>query len=166
MPISVACDVARGSEQDAARLVAVLNQRIPVDALTRAATAAQALKFGASEAQVCSDNNWTRADLARHLDLLECESAVQAAVSAGRLDLRAVPEIRKLPRADQAAAVEKLAEAGKSGAREVRNEVSKTHPETKVPRMRTRKQIEARIAEKGLSAGARAALHWVLGEED
>lgn len=174
MPIVVKCDVFRGTEVEAARMIAVLNEhRVPVDARTKAETAAQALKFGASEQQVCNDNNWTKADLRRYLDLLECVPEVQTAVQEGRLALAAVPKLRQLERADQVEQVAALTADDKIGPREVAAVVGRAKPEVAAPRMRRRATIEAKAGELAAltspnrsQAGMLAALRWVLGESE
>lgn len=191
MGMTVACEEFRGSDEEAQALIAIENEhRVATDPMTRAETAAQAIKFGASEAKVMNDNVWTRAQLDAHLALLNVSPKVQAAVMEGRLQLAAVPKIAKLTRDDQDVQIDKLAASGKTGPREVDNAITADNPGTKVERpakparpkpLKPRPEVEAKLkalekqAEADIGAGANPrvsaktagmirALKWVLGQ--
>lgn len=194
MGMTIPCIEFKGTDEEAVRLMAAENEhRIATDPMTRAETAAQEMRFGASEAKVMNDNVWTRATFEAHMALLRVTPRVQAAVQEGRLQLAAVAAIAKLTRSEHDDELERLLSAGKVGPREVANAVDAAHPDSvekpavakpaRAKPLRSRKVVEAKLAEldKALTAdvgrgvarhltaktaGMVRALKWVLGEAD
>lgn len=163
-PIRVPATVQRADAVTLAGHVVSENEIRQADTpLGRARKMAALLGRGRTEADLALLFGCSGATVKSTLALLDCSAAVRNAVEAGKIN---VGQAQKLAKLDVQAQREKLIELVAAG------EGSKGHAKARAqqavmggaPRMRTRAEIKARIADEKTPADARAALTWVLGD--
>jgi ParB family chromosome partitioning protein len=131
--------------------------------LSRANKMARMVKFNRPEEHIAMAFGCTVDTVRGTLALLDCCSAVQKAVEAGKLGVGHAKALSKLKPDEQRSKLEELlaaAEAGPKGERAARQR--KVLGDAK-PKMKTRKEILAAIEDTKYPE-AKRALQWVLGE--
>ncbi len=111
--ILVPCVLRRGSEDSLLGACIVENaHRKEVGFVERGRMASRMLNMGHSKADVAADYGVGVQTLMQWVALDECSAAVKKAVESGQVTMVVALEVAKLPKAEQAAAMGKLTEAG------------------------------------------------------
>ena len=160
-PLLVACEVSRGTDQDHADEMTMLNElRRGDDPITKARKIQRYLDSGRTVEEASMVWGVGEASIKNYLKMLDCAPAVQEAVAAGRLGFTAAQPLAKLPRAEQNAAVADLPPAAKNG-KPKRKDTGKKKGKRKV--LPSPKLIRS-VAEHGVTPAVKEALLWVLGD--
>jgi ParB family chromosome partitioning protein len=128
-------------------------------------------RFGKDEDEIATIFGCSKQTIKNTLALLDCTAAVRNAVEAGKINVSHAHKLSRLAPDEQRDKVAELVQAGdgKTGHAKSKAQRAVVSGEAK-PKMRTRAEIEARIAElqeetETFSPHTIAALQWVLGEE-
>lgn len=154
--------VHKGRRQDTLDVIVSENEARTADTpLGRAEKMRRLMALGRGEDELAIIFKCKVPTIRATLKLLECSSAVQQAIESGKVNVTHAKKLAALPPAEQRAKVQELIEAGNRSTGHERARAQRAVMGEAAPRMKTRKQIEAELAE---AEGDRAAtLRWVLG---
>lgn len=173
-PILLPIEMYRGKDDHAALCMASENgHRMQDDPVTVAERLQQMISRGASEEMIRTaiPSLKTNADRARALRLLDLDTKVQHAVTAGKVDPIVAVRLDKLPREKQVEALKKLladgAVEGRAGVKKAREQTG----EPKQGKSRSRKALEnAKELLRGVDGSDAKiwldAIAWCMGEDD
>ncbi|WP_323120007.1 ParB/RepB/Spo0J family partition protein [Burkholderia alba] len=137
---------------------AIRQQETPI---SRAEKMAKQQGYGRSDDEIAILFGVSAQTVRNSIQLLECCSAVQEAVESGQVNVSHAKRLVTLPPDEQRVKLKELIEAGAGAKGHARSRAQRAVMEGSKPSMKTRKKIEAELAE---STGERAeALRWVLG---
>ena len=161
-PLLVACEVTRGSDQDHADEMTMLNElRRGDDPITKAKKIQRYLNSGRTieEAQVV----WGLglASIKNYLKMLDCSPKIQEAVATGRLGFTAAQPLAKLTRSEQDAKLADLplpAPSGKPKRKDTGKKKGKQRKKLPPPAL-----VRA-VAANGVTPSVKQALLWALGD--
>ena len=166
-PVLVPCVLRKDTEEDLFGVsVSANEQRQDDDPLTKAQKAAKLQHMGKSAAEVALIFGVTPQAVYQWGKLLSCAAPVRKAVERRQIAASAVIQLADLPAAEQVEKLESLL-AGSNGKRPTARKVKAAAAGKREVdgRMRTRKQVEERLAEKHLPPDYRKALRWVMRQE-
>jgi ParB family chromosome partitioning protein len=166
-PILVACVQRKDTMEDLFGVSVSANEQRQDDSpLLKAQKAAKLQHMGKTAAEVAVLFGVTPQAVYQWGKLLECAAPVRKAVEQGRLAASAAVQLAGLPSAEQENKLEELL-ASSGGKRPTARKARAAAAGKRVVegRMRSRKQVEERLAEKHLPADYRKALRWVLRQE-
>ncbi|OJA66562.1 hypothetical protein BGV71_31775 [Burkholderia ubonensis] len=163
-PIQVPALVHKGKRSNALDVIVSENEVRQADSpMGRAEKMQRLMAIGRGEDEIAIIFGCKVPTVRATLKLLECCAAVQKAVDAGQIGVTHAKQLAELPPEEQRVKVKELIDAGASNTGHARARAQRAVMGDRVPKMRTRKQIEAALVE---ATGARAdALRWVLGME-
>jgi ParB family chromosome partitioning protein len=168
-PIKVPCIVRRGEDADLfGVLIAANEHRLDDTPLERAKKAQRLINMGRSIDEAAIAFGVSGGAVRHWLKLLDLPAAARKAIESGVMSADTALTLSEADPEDAKAIVEQATVAAKEavkGRRSVRSAVRKVVKGAKGPKMKSRRQIESRLAEKRLPPDYRIALLWVLGKE-
>lgn len=158
--VLVPCVLRTGDSKDLAAVSVAANEiRRAESVLARARKASRLLNLGLDEGEVADAFGVTTQAVKNWTALLSCSAPVLKAVERGQLAASAASKLAALTPTQQREALA----AGKVTARDAQRKAAKASGRARAPRMRSRKEIEARLTAGADSAAFQEALEWVLG---
>lgn len=169
-PIKVPCIVRRGEDADLfGVLIAANEHRLDDTPLERAKKAQRLINMGRSIDEAAIAFGVSGGAVRHWLKLLDLPAAARKAIESGVMSADTALTLSEADPEDAKAIVEQATVAAKEavkGRRSVRSAVRKVVKGAKGPKMKSRRQIESRLAEKRLPPDYRIALLWVLGKSE
>jgi ParB family transcriptional regulator, chromosome partitioning protein len=164
--IRVKCEVVRGEGKDLFSMCVSENEHREDDSpIAKAMKANRMLQLGASNDEVCVAFGVTKQAVRNWLAVLDLSSVIKKAIDDGEITATAALALGKLPKEEQQAKLEEMkTQGGRVTTERARRAASSDSTDSR-PRMRSRKEIEAKLKDE-LPDGWVAALEWVLGEDD
>jgi ParB family chromosome partitioning protein len=132
--------------------------------IVRAEKMARLVEFGRSPDLIAIVFGCSEQTVKATLSLLECTTAVQNAVEKGEVNVGHALKLAKLPPEEQRGKLNDLKAAGNGASGHAKARAQRAVVSEPVARMRTRKDIQARL-DGTLHPEARKVLQWVLGGE-
>jgi ParB family chromosome partitioning protein len=170
--IKVTCVLRRGNESDLFGVAISANENRQDDTpLGRATKCQRYMNMGRSEAEAAVTFGVTTQCIRQWMKVLECSATVRKAVEEGKIAASAAAQLADLAAEDQesalAGALADCETPGSNGktARPTARKVAKAAGKA-AAKMRSRREILARLEETRLPRDYRAALLWVLGSEE
>ncbi len=165
-PRSIPGIVKRGDYGDSQAVMILENEIRRDDAPTiRAAKMNRMIARGASEAEVAICFGCSPQTVKNSLALLECASAVRTAVDRNQIPVTHALKLKGLSAAEQRDRVAELVAAGEGKSPREKSKAQRNIVD-KGPRMRSRKEIEAALAEARQGGWNAICLEWVLGRRE
>ncbi len=175
-PVLVPAIVKRGDDQ---RLFGVLvsenEMRSGDSTMEKAKKLQRYLDMGGDENEAATTFGVTRTTIRNYLALLDCDKAVQKAVDDGLITPSlAISEFSKMSREEQKEALAKVLASGATKGAKAKENVRAARnggePAEQVPRMPSRKKVEAAIEvvkyqRSDFESGFRACLDWMAGNK-
>jgi ParB family chromosome partitioning protein len=168
-PLRVSCVLRRGTEADLFGVSISANENRQDDTpLGRAEKANRLLNMGRSEDEVAIAFGVSTQCVGNWIKLLSTCAPVRKAVESGKIAAQAAIEMAELPVEEQKTLLEEAIKAASTNgkrvsAKSVKDKVAAKTGKT-VVRLKSRKQIEEKLKEKGLDREFRKALRWVLNK--
>jgi ParB family chromosome partitioning protein len=167
-PLRVPCVLRRGTEADLFGVSISANENRQDDTpLGRAEKANRLLNMGRSEDEVAVAFGVSTQCVGNWIKILSTCAPVRKAVESGKIAAQAAIEMAGLPVEEQKTLLEEAVKAGTNGkrvsAKSIKDKVAKKTGK-EIVRLKTRKQIETKLKEKGLDKEFRKALRWVLNK--
>ena len=165
VPLRVPCMVKRGQDADLFGVIVSENeQRLEDTPLARADKAQRLIDMGKTEAEAAIAFGVSIRTIKNWLALQDLCAPVRKAVERGQISATAAAELAGLARNEQRDRLEELKASGQAVTVERARKAASTGDTTAKPRMRTRKDINARLKDSEDTEEFQAALRWVLNE--
>ncbi|KAA0888798.1 ParB/RepB/Spo0J family partition protein [Oryzomonas rubra] len=164
-PIKAVCMIRRGDDSSLFGVLISANENRQDDTpLGRADKLNRYLNMGRSEEEACIAFGVSMPTIKTWLAMLTLADPVKKAIEHGTISASAAVKLADLPKPKQEAALKELTESGvKTSGRNVERVVKGGAPAA--PRLKSRKDIEAKLAEMPVEWNGVDALRWVLGGE-
>jgi ParB family chromosome partitioning protein len=168
--INVPCTFRRGEDDAGLFELSVLTneQRRGDSPMERAKKMQRLADFGRSSEQIALVFGCSLNTVKAGLHLLDCAKEVQHAVEGGKVSATVATKLHKLPREEQRKALATMFESGATKGQRAKDEVKKARGEKTAPRVRPRKELEAKLKECEADGDviAAAILRWALGLDE